>query len=345
MTRTILAVIVGAVSASNAQTIHLVPDLATAEADYRDAQAAWIRNDPDLEKDLLKADHAQMRKRIHHAASLRDDMMAKKETYYALLTQHFASVRTRILGSADQRRIPAEQIRQSLQGELDRMKEEQDHVDSLLRELPGDEQYAVLRQAVEAEKKDLASLRSSIDARMSSLQTLAGDRHGKLTDDPLAQKLDELAAAWEAERKRAANARLSWSRYYKDLDDSLPAASGTQRNPFEGSWVFRGQPGSWTTTAGEPLFILLELRNAGGWLQGTYQAQFRRERGRRAITLAVRGQLAGDDHVRLQWSSKKPAAQGELDLKLGSDGRLSVTRPSSITGGGVPPGTDILARH
>ena len=74
--RTIFALLIPLAPLCLGQALRLVPDIAVAEAEYRDAQEAWIQNDPTLEKDLFKANPEEVRRRIHRAAALADDVMA-----------------------------------------------------------------------------------------------------------------------------------------------------------------------------------------------------------------------------------------------------------------------------
>ena len=60
------------------QHVEVIPDIAIAEAEYRDANEACLQNDPNLERDLFTADPDQVRRRLHRAAGLRDDAMVKK---------------------------------------------------------------------------------------------------------------------------------------------------------------------------------------------------------------------------------------------------------------------------
>ena len=72
-----------------AQTPVYRPSIAVAETEYREAQEAWLHNDPNLMNDLFKSNKEEIRGRIHRAASVRDTMMAqvKKEVYLNLLIQ------------------------------------------------------------------------------------------------------------------------------------------------------------------------------------------------------------------------------------------------------------------
>src|ERR1035438_2622913 len=102
------------------QALRLVPDIAVAEAEYRDAQEAWIRNDPTLEKDLFKANPEEMRRRIHRAAALADDVMVKKEAYFGLFIQRMQDMRTRLNQMPDSG-IPVESLKKDLDGQQMRL--------------------------------------------------------------------------------------------------------------------------------------------------------------------------------------------------------------------------------
>src|SRR5579871_5020373 len=106
------------------QSVTVMPDIAIAEAEYRDATEAWIHNDPNLEADLFKGDKEQMRRRVRRAATLRDDVMTKKETYLNALLARLETIRGQLTGRLDSS-MPIETMRRNLEAEQNHTLEEQ----------------------------------------------------------------------------------------------------------------------------------------------------------------------------------------------------------------------------
>src|ERR1017187_6961436 len=117
------------------QALRLVPDIAVAEAEYRDAQEAWVRNDPTLEKDLYNAPPDQVRQRIHRAAQLADDAMVKKEAYFNLFIQSMEDMRAK-LNDTQGPGIPTDSLKKDLDEQQTRLLGDQDRLELLLRDLP-----------------------------------------------------------------------------------------------------------------------------------------------------------------------------------------------------------------
>lgn len=361
-------------AAAGAQSVRLVPDMAVAESEYRDAQEAWLRSDPDLERDLYKRGREEMRTRIRRAATLRDDAMAKKEVYLGLLASHFDTIRTR-LASPESGGIPVEQIKRDLEREQSRLLAEEERLESLMRDLPEGDEYALVRRAMEAEKNDLITLQNSVALRMRSLDRIGASQQAgsePAAAESLAEKLDEIGRIWAGEHARATRERAAWAHYYADLETSLSAGATAPQAPdtarrvsggrngsdaavqpglgtgnriprqktMDGAWTYESQPGAWTGF-GEPEAVRLELKRSGNDIEGTYVARLPGLHDIRQVSLVLRGRLVSDREATVQWVSQRPAAHGEMELKLGSDGRLLVQRVSSDDSY-IPTGMEVL---
>jgi hypothetical protein len=367
-----LALLLMMPAAASAQSVRVVPNMAVAESEYRDALEAWLRNDPNLEQDLYRRSREEMRTRIHRAASLRDDAMSKKEVYLGFLAGHFEDIRARLAIPAAGG-IPVEQIKRGLEQERARLRAEQERLESLIQDGPQGDEY---RRTMEAEKSDLIALQNTVDLRMRSLERIgASQRADAETDaEALGEKLDEIGRVWASEHDRAVRERASWVRYYKDLEDSLshntdaggphPAGRRTSRsrdgnNPsaqpaaatqpasmsgrlrtMDGAWVYASRPGAWTGF-GEPQSVQLELKRDGTDIEGTYVARLPGLRDMRQLNLSFHGRLLSAREAKVQWVSQRPVAHGEMELKLGSDGRLLVQRLSSDDSY-IPTGMEVL---
>lgn len=348
---------------AGAQTVRLLPDLAIAESEYRDAQEAWLKNDPNLERDLFKANPNDIRRRIRRAASLRDDVMVKKEVYLSSLVKRFDDVKTRLLETKDAH-LPTDQLKASLNREQTRLLSEQERLELQIRDLPPGDEYALLRRSMEAERNDLVALQNNVALRIRSM-----DRAGAAQDaaasfaDPLEKNLEELGKFWKGERERAVRTRASWARLYQSMEGAIDAKSGpevkskTKLAPnaspaapipvivpgsrgMTGAWFYRSQPGAWIGF-GEPDSVLLQLHKNGDLVDGIYLAKLPGRGDTRFLSLALQGRLLSDRQARVQWSSQRPPAHGEMMLKLGLDGRLLVQRLNS-NDSYIPKGMEVL---
>ena len=371
----LIAMLLAATAAGGAQSVRVVPDMAIAESEYREAQEAWLRNDPNLEQDLNSRGREEMRTRIHRAAGLRDDVMAKKEVYLRFLVSHFEETRTR-LASPGSGGFPVEQIRRTLEREQARLLAEEERLEALVQELPKGDEYLFRRRAMEEQMNDLMAAQNNIALRMRSLERTAASQ--RASADPAAgkaleEKLDEIGRMWADERERAVRERSSWARYYKDLEDllqspdiprqgapgrqpskrrrghdaSAPALAASQpgtlparQRTLDGVWSYESQPGA-RTGFGEPESVRLKLKRTGTDIEGTYVARLPGLHDTRQLNLALRGRLVSEREAKVQWVSQQPAAHGEMELKLGSDGRLLVQRLSSDDSY-IPTGMEVL---
>jgi hypothetical protein len=212
--------------------VQLVRDVSLAEAEYRDADEAWLRNDPNLTKDLLKADPEDVRRRIHRAAALREDVMTKKATYLQLIIERLQETRKRLL-QASEGAIPTAALEQDLQAQHARALDEQDRVESLLRDLPQGDEYLPVKHALNEERTSLIALEKNIVMRIRSLQSLGKAQEAMqeaAARDPLAEKVDGVLQIWEAERAGTVSERSRWAEYYRAMERSLdqkePAGKG-----------------------------------------------------------------------------------------------------------------------
>ena len=60
--------------------------------------------------------------------------------------------------------------------------------------------------------------------------------------------------------------------------------------------------------------------------------------------ITLQGSLISDREARVQWTSQRPPAHGEMSLKLGADGRLLVHRLNSGDSY-IPGGMEVLLRQ
>lgn len=347
--------------------------MAVAESEYRDAQEAWLKNDPNLEQDLYKRNREEIRGRIRRAAALRDDVMVKKEVYLGLLVKRFDDLGHRLSGLGDAK-IPAEQLKKDLEQEQSRLLNEQERLEALIRDLPPGDEYSLVRRAMEAERTDLVGLQNSVALRIRSLDKMGATQQAAADlsrGDGLEQKIGELKQIWEDERARAVRARATWAHYYQALSQSLDAKpapasvepandrpralaplpppasaqtpSATASVVLMGSWVYRSQPGAWVGY-GEPESVTLQIQRTGDRIEGRYVARLPGRGETRILDLLLQGTLLSDREARVQWTSQRPAAHGEMSLKLGADGRLLVQRLNSDDSY-IPRGMEVLLRQ
>jgi hypothetical protein len=363
------------------QALRLVPDIAVAEAEYRDAQEAWTQNDPTLEKDLYKANPEDMRRRIHRAAALADDVMVKKEAYFNLFVQRLQDTRAR-LSQAPDASIPTADLKKDLDAQQMRLLGDEDRLELLMRDLPPGDEYVLVRRQLEAERSDLINAQNSIAMRMRSLDSIEKGQQATAGAEDLSAKMDAIVKVWEQERDRAVRQRPTWAHLYELMENSLgkpasgesapkSAAAGTAPSKgsaktrsaapasaarptaaaagpeaaISGVWTYASQPGAWIGY-GEPEMVKLDLHiDAGGAVRGTYAARLPVRSGTHDVQLSLEGQakpLATSAQV--HWRSQTPAAEGEMEIKVGSDGRMLVTRTQS-NDSYIPRGMEVLLRH
>jgi hypothetical protein len=351
------------------QHVEVIPDIAIAEAEYRDANEACLQNDPSLERDLFTADPEQVRRRIHRAASLRDDAMAKKEVYLKAVILRLQNLRSR-LSQGENGTIPTGTLRKSLEAQQAHTLDEQVKVEGQLRDLPEGDEYLLVRRALDEERTNLINLQNNIAQRIRSLESIDKAQQAIQSasgGDSLAQKLDEVVKLWGQERDSTTHQRSHWAQLYTAMEQALDKKGpqpGTPRKAspkkpsgsaapapgslppsvraagFAGTWAYRSQPGAWTGY-GEPEKVTLELRPESDTLRGTYTARLAVRSGFHDVQLALAGPRRSGSAIRLHWISQTPAAEGEMDLKLGTDGRLLVERSQSGDGY-IPRGMEVL---
>jgi len=201
-----------------AQHVEVIPDIAVAEAQYHDASEACLRNDPNLERELFTADPEQVRRRIHLAASLRDDAMAKKEVYVQAEIQRWQNFRNR-LSQGENAAIPTQSDRKSLRElQADKLAE-QGRVEGQLRDLPEGDEYAPQRRALDEERTHLIKLQADIEERIVLLDRLQESTPSG--GNSLAAKLDDIVKLWEQERDNATRQRLHWAQLYTAMEQAV----------------------------------------------------------------------------------------------------------------------------
>lgn len=358
------------------QSLQIVQDIAVKEAEYRDAMSACLRNDPGLERDLFKRPAEEMRARIRKAAALREDAMVKKEAYVNLIGRRLRETRSRLL-QADTGAIPAETLKKNLAAEQSHILGEQENIEATLRDVPEGDQYLLVRRALEDERAALVNLQNNIALRLRSLETIdqaqQAIRNGT-TPDGLTSKLDEILKVWDGEREAVKRQRTEWVAVYSAMEHSLersagdrgaartdagaspklqpdaprrlpsgtPASSNSQSG-LAGTWTYRSQPGAWSGY-GEPKEVTLVLHEQAGELAGTYAARLPIPNGMADIRLTLTCVRRFATSARLHWKSEGPPGEGEMEIKLGSDGRLFVER--TRTGDSYfPRGMEVLQRR
>jgi hypothetical protein len=359
-----------------AQSVRMMPDLAVAEAEYHDAEESWLRNDPTLSRDLYSTNRSEMVRRIHHAAALRDDVMKKKEAYLGFLVKRIDDMGKR-LSNAPVQKLPLADLRRDLEGEQSRILGEQGRLEDRIHDIPEGDEYTLVRRAMELERTELVSLQNSVALRIHAIDNAAKAQQAAsgLSDvEPLMKNLDAIRDIWEGERARAVAARPVWARYYTDLEKSLTEKDGSGPAPstrpgrtpsapmapapkdkprasnpavlaeatLSGVWVYRSHPGAWIGW-GEPEMVLLQLRQAGPHVVGTYTARLPGRNDKRLLNLSVEGPLEAKEQAYLRWTSFEPPAHGAMSVKLSRDGRLLVERVNSDDSY-IPQGMEVLQR-
>jgi hypothetical protein len=355
------------------QQVQVVPDIAIAEAEYRDAHEAWLHNDPNLEKDLFKGDPEQIRRRIRRAASLSDDAMVKKETYLDAIVLRLKDVRAHLSQSTDDGKIPTAALRKNLEAQQASMLDEQERLNGSLRDLPEGDEYLLVRRALEDERSSLVNLQNNIALRIRSLDTIDKAQQAiqdSASGNTLAQKLDDVVKLWGQEKDATIRQRTRWANLYTTMEQAVdkkgPAPQGTPRKGagkephgqttsvspsgsspasrgvpgLAGTWAYRSQPGAWTGY-GEPEMVTLQLHEESGTVRGTYAARLPVRSGVHEILLSLEGPRQPGNVARLHWTSQIPPAEGEIEMKLSPDGRLLVERSQSGDAF-IPRGMEVL---
>ena len=291
-----------------AQQVEVIPDIAFAEAQYHDASEAWLRNDPNLERDLFKADPVQVRRRIRQAASLRDDAMVKKEVYLKAEIQRWQRLRDRL--SEDRNgAIPTEADRKSLREQQAHKLAEQRSVEEKLRDLPEADEYLPQRRALDEERTHLINLQNNIAERVAlldSIDTLQQSIQSTSAGESLAQKLDEIVKLWEQERDNASRQRAHWAQLYTAMEQAVNKRSPVPNVPKKGSSKKSSRPAAPAQSSPPP------SASAGGVAGGPLTSCSRpgvwslpREQG----SLAVCG---GFHDVGLAFAGLRQSAEGEI---------------------------------
>lgn len=354
-----------------AQTPVYRPSIAVAESEYREAQEAWLHNDPTLMDDLFKSNKEEIRGRIHRAASLRDAMMAKKDVYLTILIQRAEESRQRLAGViATGAMLPIQDMKAGLAQEQERLLSEQESLDALMRDLPQGDEYSLVRRELDKEKADLVNLQNAIALRMRSLDNAARSQQAvqdTSSTDGLAEKMAAIKKVWEDEHESTVRQRASWARLYstmvQEIDAKGPAPAAPAAPPSEkktpaktearlssrpvaesrvldGQWTYRSRPGAWSGPA-EPSSVSLSLHLAAGQIFGTYEAKIPIRGDLRHVKLTFQGKTDDSKQARIPWTSRDPEAHGEISLQLASDGRVfvQILNPSDNY---IPAGMEVL---
>jgi hypothetical protein len=341
------------------QHVTLEPTLGIAQQEYRQAQAAWLREDPNsITADLLTANPADMHRRIAKIRSLRDDMMDKKLVYLDLIVKRYGDLRTR-LTAADHSELPIPELRKGLQDEQSRLLAEQDRLESLIRDLPQGDEYTFVMRDLNAERTELVNLQNGIAMRIRSLdqidqaQQAGRDLESK---DPIEKKLEAVANIWAEERDKTKIQHAHWDAYYDLMDqevdrgkatpkDRAPADRGKPESNkpkggpspqavngipgrFSGNWVYESRPGAWVGF-GEPVRASLELTDSGTEIRGNYYARVPGRTDMRDLILKLTGEEVSPGTVKATWFSQSPPGNGEMVLRLGGDRRVLVERTTA----------------
>ncbi len=341
------------------------------------AQDAWIQSDPTLERDLYNAPPDQVRQRIHRAASLADDALAKKQAYFNIFIQRLQDMRAKLKETAGPG-IPAEELKADLETQQSRLLGDQDRLDLLLRDLPPGDEYALVRRELEGERTALVNAQNNVALRIRSLEIVDKTEQATKGADDLTSKMDEIIKVWEQERDSAVRQRPAWAHLYRVMEDSLgkppdatvskaaPASAasraGSAARPavpapaakltappassgISGVWTYTSQPGAWTGY-GEPEMVKLDLRIDGsGAVRGTYSARLPVRSETHEVQLTLEGQAQPlATFLQVHWQSERPAAEGEMEIRVGADGRMLVSRTQS-NDSYISRGMEVLLRH
>ena len=223
--------------ACRGQHVEVIPDIAAAEAEYHDANEACLKNDPNLERDLFTADPEQVRRRIHRAATLRDDAMMKKEVYLKAEIQRLQNLRSR-LHPGEIGTIPTGAERRSLETQQAHNLAEQQKVEGELRDLPEGDEYSSKRHLLDQERTDLINLQNTLAERLQSLDNIDKAQQAVQSapgGESLAQKLDEVVKIWEQERDSASRQRAHWAQLYAAMEQALNKKGPPPAAPRKGS--------------------------------------------------------------------------------------------------------------
>jgi len=366
--------------AAQAQQLSIPPgDIGMAEAAYRDAEEAWLRNDPGLEQDLLKVKPEEALRRIRRESALRDDVMAKKQTYLDELIKKVAVFRER-LAQGTEGRLPAASIKKDLEQQQSRILAEQDRLEQLIADLPPGDEYTLVRRPLEDERTRLVNLQNNIAQRIRSIESLDKAQEGiagSSKGDPLAQNLDLELKMWQDARDANAQQRKSWERIYAEMERAVkesaagpggspasgknaartskgkdkpavaaanvPSAAtpNTARPGLAGVWTYHSEPNAWTGYA-EPATVTLELHEERGVLRGSYTARLPVKSETHQVQLTLEATQRSATAATMHWKSANPVAEGEMELKLGQDGRLLVERVKSGDSY-IPLGSEVLS--
>jgi len=353
------------------QTLVPVPqETATAEVAFLEAEEAFLHADPTLERDLHKVSPAEAHRRINRAAELANDAMEKRQVYLDVLISRTKQLRNR-LSELETGQLPAEKLRSDLEQDQSRILSEQDSVEALIRDFPGEDNVLV-RHHLEEERSRLVNLQNNIARQIRSLNTLSSSP-GALRSllDKQQADMDAILKDYGEERESVIRRRAGYASMYSEMHRSVDAGGGSvpvrianakpakgapnkdagsppaaakasQASGMAGVWIYRSQPNAWTGY-GEPAAVSLDLRDEGGVLRGSYTARLPVSSGVHDVQLTLEGALVSANTAKLRWQSLRPPAKGELQLKLGADGRLLIERSRSGDSF-VPVGSEVLSR-
>jgi hypothetical protein len=264
--------------------------------------------------------------------------------------------------------LPVEKLKTDLEQDQSRILSEQDSVEAMIREFPG-EDNVLIRHHLEEERSRLVNLQNNIARQIRSLDNLGGSP-GSLRSllDRQQADMDAILKSYTEERDSVIRRRAGYAAMYSEMHLSVDAASGPAQprtaNPkppkgtpakpntakaapaagMAGRWIYRSQPNAWTGY-GEPASVELDLRVEGGTtLRGSYTARLPVSNGMHDVHLTLEGAFTSANSAKLRWQSVRPPAQGELLLRLGADGRLLIERSQSGDSF-VPVGSEVLSRR
>jgi hypothetical protein len=377
---TVPALILLAVAAQTQDLRLPPPDIGMAEAAYREAEEAWLHNDPTLEQDLLKVRPEEALRRIRRQSALRDDVMAKKQTYLDELIRRVGGLKER-LTQGTQGNIPAASIRKDLEQQQARILEEQDRLEQLIADLPPGDEYTLVRRPLAEERIRLVNLQNNIAQRIRSIDSLDKSQEAisaASKDDPLARNLEAELKMWQDARDANANQRKGWQQVYAEMEKAVtesaaagaggssavkngvhppkgkdkPATATPSSTPpqtsqhdtkpgLAGVWKYRSQPNAWTGYA-EPAAVTLELREEHGILRGLYTARLPVKSETHPVQLTLESTQRSATAATMHWKSASPVAEGDMELKLAADGRLLVERVKSGDSY-IPLGSEVLS--
>jgi hypothetical protein len=328
--------------------------------EYQDALEAWKKSDPDLVKDLATGDPTQLRARIKHAAELQATMSEKEIAYYNVMVWHSRHEQAE-LAQIVNTSIPLDTRQQSVRNDQALVQSELDEVEATLRELPADDK--TLRPIYESERANRKRQLENLADQSKILDEIAKGQANRLDLlQQLAQEQDQIVKGWEHQIEHAQHEAEGYKELYgglvQQVDDRASANAknrsgrkrtlATKSTVAAPSFIPASLVGTWITPAqgqSKTANSTLELRVEGDAIRGTYTTHLSAPDGASNELWTVEGRVPAHGPLKLHWTAQDHSSSGDMDLTLGSDGRLSIDRHRKSGKTAVPDGLESLMRR